>query len=244
MKVLVLQVSVGNTGGYADNNPEVQDMFMEHLVPTVRRYCDKHGYDYQMIREYPKDRDITYFNKNTKPIDFDYSKGGKNKCATLIRYLHMDQPDYDAVVSLDNDIYIPPHAKPLPAITGHMGAEDIGKSFADFKSKCALPQNKFINGGVQMVDRQTGKDLCRYIEMLVDKKTPPIHGLHSDQGYMNQYRSINHKNAYVLDSSWNHMVGLYPRNELDPFKDLNFVHYAGQATRKIFKNDYMRGLIV
>ena len=90
-KTLIIQVKVGNTPGYVyrpDQSPsalEASKLIEPVLVPTVERYCKKYNYDYKKITEYPEDLDITYFNKSTKPQNYDYSKGGKNKCSTLIR---------------------------------------------------------------------------------------------------------------------------------------------------------------
>lgn len=244
MKILIVQVSVGNTQGYAYDIPEVQPLFKKYAMPSVERYCAKHGYDYKLVTEYPTDYDIHYFNKNTKPLDFDYSQGSKNKCATLIRYLHMDT-EYDAVVTLDCDVYIPDFAEPLPVITGHMGVEDTGKDWGAYKSQVRCPQNKFINGGVQMVDKETGKMLSDFVKDLIVKKTPPI-VVHSDQGYMNKFRSLYPERSKVLNHKWNHMMELHPHDysSLVPYKGLNFLHYAGGRARTMFINDVKRGLVM
>ena len=136
-KTLIIQVKVGNTPGYVyrpDQSPsalEASKLIEPVLVPTVERYCKKYNYDYKKITEYPEDLDITYFNKSTKPQSYDYSKGGKNKCSTLIRYLNMDL-DYDRIVVLDNDIWIPEWAEELPEVLGHHGAVDLGKDYSAF----------------------------------------------------------------------------------------------------------------
>jgi hypothetical protein len=244
MKTLVMQVTIGTPGYlYRDNYVGITDNFTEYLVPTVKRYCEKYGYDYIMITEEPKDRDVRFFNYSNKPRDFDYSTGGKNKSSTLVRYLNMDQPEYDVIVSLDNDIYIPTWAEPLPKIKGHMGVPDLGKPWEKFTRIHKLPQNKFINGGVQMVDRETGKKLHDYIAHVVDNKIGPIEGVHSDQSYMNYFRSQNFDNSYVLDTKWNFMVPFHNLDQISPYRKQNFVHYAGQFSRPIFENDRKRGLI-
>ena len=84
-QTLLLQVSVGNTYGYVYRKEESPQAlaaakeFENACMPSVRRYCEKHGYDYQLITEYPTDIDILFFNKSTKGTDYDYSGGGKNK---------------------------------------------------------------------------------------------------------------------------------------------------------------------
>jgi len=244
MKVLVIQVTIGTAGYlYKDNYAGVSDKFTEFLVPTVKRYCEKYGYDYTMITEEPKDKNIRFFNYDDKPRDYDYSKGGKNKSSTLVRYLNMNQPNYDAVVTLDNDIYIPPWAEPLPKIKGHMGVQDLGKPWDKFTRVHRVPQNKFVNGGVQMVDKETGRKLYDYISYVVDKQIPPIENIHSDQSYMNFFRSQNYDNSYVLDTKWNFMVPFHNLDGISPYRNQNFIHYAGQFARPIFENDRKRGLI-
>ena len=73
-QTLLLQVSVGNTYGYVyrkEDSPQAlaaAKEFENACMPSVRRYCEKHGYDYQLITEYPTDIDILFFNKSTKAL--------------------------------------------------------------------------------------------------------------------------------------------------------------------------------
>ena len=146
-KTLIIQVEDGNTPGYiygdnAIDATESAKIMRSHLIPTVKRYCETHGYDYKQITEYPKDLDITYFNYSSKGEDYDFSKGGKNKCSTLIRYLAMGDDDYDRIVVLDNDVWITPWADPLPDVKGHHGVEDLGKDYSRTASQMNLPFGK------------------------------------------------------------------------------------------------------
>lgn len=236
-RTLIIQVSVGNTHGYVyDKIPAAQEaagLFDQICVPTVKRYADKHGYDYKMITEYPQDIDITFFNRNTKGVDHDYSKGGKNKCSTLIRYLALDQEDYDNVVTVDCDVWIPEWAEKLPEINGHMGVQDKGKVWN-------IPHHgKFINGGVQMVDQRAGKSLSEFVRDKCKKKELPP--MHTDQAYMNEWRSKNGSISHVIDKKWNFMVGCHGRTF--DYSDCNFVHYAGGDGRGIFLQDLKKGII-
>ena len=237
-QTLLLQVSVGNTYGYVyrkEDSPQAQAAAKEFenvCMPSVRKYCEKHGYDYQLITEYPTDIDILFCNKSTKGTDYDYSGGGKNKCSTLIRYLNMDQ-DYDQIVTLDNDIWIPDWAQPLPEIKGHMAVQDRGKVWN------APHHGKFVNGGVQMVDRKTGKSLKEFVLDKCKKKIVP--SPHTDQAYMNEWRSQNPLQSHVIDDKWNWMVDCHGRRF--EYKDCNFVHYAGWGGRGIFVDDLAMGVI-
>ena len=243
-KTLIIQVKVGNTPGYVyrpDQSPsalEASKLIEPVLVPTVERYCKKYNYDYKRITEYPEDLDITYFNKSTKPQSYDYSKGGKNKCSTLIRYLNMDL-DYDRIVVLDNDVWIPEWAEELPEVLGHHGAVDLGKDYSAFTNQFNL--NKFINGGVQMVNREAGKSLKKYIKNAIQWKLEPPGNLHTDQAYMNHWRSQNIPISYTLTHKWNFMVDCHKRTK--DYRFYNFIHYAGWLGRGIFLDDHKNGII-
>jgi len=243
-EILVIQTEVGGVGGYVyrpDESPaalEASKLFGE-LTKTVKRYCNKHGYDYQKITEYPKDVDILFFNKSTKTEEHDYSQGGKNKCSTLIRYLNMYNPDYRVIITLDNDIWIPEWAEPLPEVTGHMGVEDKGKSWNNFKNHHPIPFGKFINGGVQMVDQKAGQSLSKFVRRKCEHKILPI--IHTDQAYMNEWRSRNLPSSYILDKKWNYMVDCYPRTQ--DYSKYNFIHYAGWKGRSYLIEDYKNGII-
>ena len=236
-QTLLLQVSVGNTHGYVYDGiaaaKEAGSLFDKICVPTVEKYAKTNGYDYRMITEYPKDIDITYFNRNTKKIDHDYSQGGKNKCSTLIRYLELNQEDYDYIVTIDCDVYIPEWAQPLPDISGHMGVQDKGKVWN-------IPHHgKFVNGGVQMVDRLTGFSLSQFVRDKVKNKIMPQ--MHTDQAFMNEWRSQNPIHSHVIDEKWNYMVGCHGRRF--EYSDVNFIHYAGGSGRGIFLEDLNMGVI-
>lgn len=239
LKTLITQTSVGNTYGYIyrpDQSPRAADaaaLFEKYCIPSVKEYCLKHKYDYKMITEYPTDIDILFFNKSTKGKDYDYSKGGKNKCSTLIRYLNMGLEEYDQIVILDNDIWIPKWAQPLPEINGHHGAPDLGK---DWNHPHFI---KFVNGGVQMVNKQAGKSLRDFVRYKCEHKIlPPVH---TDQSYMNEWRSKNPAISYMLDKKWNFMVGCYPRTE--DYSKYNFIHYAGWDGRSMLVEDVKKGII-
>ena len=238
-KSIIIQVSVGNTYGYVyrpDQSPMARvaaSLFEEHCITSVRRYCEKYNYSYKMITEYPTDVDILFFNKSTKGKDYDYSQGGKNKCSTLIRYLNMHQEEYDNVIVLDNDIWIPEWAEPLPEINGHHGVADIGKNWS------APHFIKFVNGGVQMVNKQAAKSLQEFVKDKCKRKILPA--VHTDQAYMNEWRSLNPTLSFMLNKKWNFMVGCYPRTE--DYTKYNFIHYAGWDARSILIEDVKKGIV-
>ena len=243
-KTLIVQVEVGGVGGYvyrSDQSPKAftASKLFSKLTPTVERYCKNNGYDYKKVTNYPDDIDILFFNKSTKGKDYDYSVGGKNKCSTLIRYLNMFDEKYDRIVTLDNDVWIPEWAEPLPEAEGHHGVEDVGKPFAQFKQYYNLPFQKFINGGVQIVNKQAGKSLKEFVINKCNKKELPI--IHTDQAYMNEWRSKNISLCYTLNRKWNYMVDCYPK--IEDYTKYNFIHYAGWNGRSFLIEDYNQGLI-
>jgi hypothetical protein len=227
---LIIQVKVGDAAGYDYNKP-MGNLFENVLMPSVRRYCEKNEYDYLLIEEYPKEYDINFFHTlNPK---------NKNKGSTLIRYLNMNR-NYDRIVSLDNDIWIPKHAQRLPEINGHMAVRDIGKSWRESKTP-NLAHGKFVNGGVQMVDRATGLKIHEYFKTVVKEKIPPINDYHSDQSYLNDWRGKNAMFAHLLDKKWNFMVSCHERR--NNYNGINFVHYAGAEARDILHDDLANGVL-
>jgi hypothetical protein len=217
MKTLIFQVKIGEVAGYVYGFDNAPNLFEKHLMPTVQRYCNKHGYDYLEITDFPKDHECTWFN---------YS-GEKNKASTLVRYLSMNK-EYDRIVSLDNDIWIPEHAEPLPDIDGHYAVID---QYA----------KTFVNGGVQMVDRKTGKLIYQHFANICKDKTPPINGHWSDQSYLNHWRSLNTKSSHLLDKKWNYMVSCHKRSS--NYENANFIHYAGRKSRPLLIEDISKGII-
>ena len=230
--------------GYAYNKGEVTNLFEKYCMPSVKRYCEKHGYDYKLITEYPKDHNPRWFNFNTKPDSFDYRQGGKQKATTLVRYLNMYNENYDNIISLDCDIYIPETAQPLPEIKGHVGIRDLGKSWDSFRKAYPLPQDTFVNGGVQMVNKKSGKKLYDFMVVVVDNQIKPPMDYKSDQSYMNYWRSQNSEESFLLGTEWNYMVGSHiPGYNKKDYKNQNFIHYAGGVGRSELVNDIKSGII-
>ena len=240
MKNLVIQVMIG-APGYAYNNIETPKEFEDYCMPSVKRYCEKHGYDYKLITEFPKDHDPRWFNFNTKPDSFNYRQGGKQKGSTLVRYLNMYNENYDNVISLDCDIYIPEIAEPLPEIKGHVGVQDLGKGWETFRSSYELPEDTFVNGGVQMVNKEAGKMIYDFMVHVVDNQIMPPLGYKSDQSYMNYWRSENHDKAFLLGTEWNYMPG--PWYKTIDVNNKNFIHYAGQFGRDYLREHIKKGIV-
>ena len=244
MKTLIIQVAIGATGyAYTETNPAVLDDFTKYCIPSVKRYCEKYGYEYSMITDWPTDHDPWFFNKSTKPRDYDYSKGGKNKASTLVRYLNMYQHDYDMIVSLDNDIYITDYAPKIPKIKGHAAIEDVGKGWDTMRRTFALPKDKFVNAGVQIVDKNTGKKIYEHFANICDNKIEPPLGYRSDQSYMNHWRSMNHDLSIILNDEWNYFMGDHITGRIENSTGKYFLHYAGKHGRQPLKRDIKKGLV-
>ena len=225
MKVLVFQVRLGSELYLSSRNTYYNDSnvlatyISEYLRPSVINYCNKYSYDYRLITECPADLDIEWYHDIRFP--------DRNIKSTLIRYYHMFQEQYDAVVSLDNDIYIKPDAEPLPFIKGHMGVQTAwiaGK----------LGNHHLINGGVQMVDQATGMLVKKYFENICNLKIKPPPTFFSDQYYINKFRIKLPQHAYFLDPKWNWLV----KERVDQdYNKANFIHYCGGEGRKKLTQD-------
>lgn len=243
-KILILQTNINGQNGYMYDHLGATDIsenkFDDILKKSVLDYCKKHNYDYKMMNEKPLDLDIDWFHDERNP--------SRKISTTLVRYYYMFVKGYDAVVSLDNDIYITPDSEPLPEIVGHMGVHDI---LMDGVENSDSELGKFIriikprtigviNGGVQMVDSETGKMIKNYIKQVCDKRIPPIANYYSDQSYINYFRSKFPERSKLLEPKWNLLVSRYPYEDLI---GINFVHYSGFLGRKQFYVDLKRGLL-
>jgi len=225
MRVLVFQVRLGNESYHSNRNiyysnaDLVTAYISEYLRPSVINYCHRYNYDYRLITECPVDLDIEWYHDTRFP--------DRNIKSTLIRYYHMFQEHYDAVVSLDNDIYIKSDTDPLPFIKGHMGVE--GTKIVD-----ALGNHGLINGGVQMVDQATGILIKKYFEKICNLKIKPPLTFFSDQYYINKFRIKLPQYAYFLDPKWNWLV----KKHVDQsYSKANFIHYCGGEGRKKLEQD-------
>jgi hypothetical protein len=241
MKVLILQVNANNKSGYEYGFKDIQEQnFNEILQNSVKKYCKKYNYEYTLVKEKPDNYDISWFR--------DLSSPNREINTTLIRYYYMFVEGYDAVVSLDNDIYITNHAKPLPKISGHMGVYDTKEycydkgsiNFKRYYDKLELDKTGFINGGVQMVDALTGSMIKNFFAQICSKRVFPLFDYYSDQNYMNYFRHKYPEKATVLDKSWNFLVSRY---KYENYSNINFVHYSGVFGRRIFHRDLKEGLI-
>jgi hypothetical protein len=222
MKVLIYQVHIGNSGYIYKNYLEVDTL--KYCQPSVLRYCKKYGYEYQLIDSNPG-FDIDWYYHKLFP---------KRKCSsTLIRYLLMGNNNYDAIVSLDNDIYITEHAEPLPFIEGHMGVH----SYHNINRYNNKP---FINGGVQMVDQNTGFTIKKFFEKICDKKVLPPDSFFSDQYFINYFRSKNPHVSFIIPSKWNYLI---KENQPLNYKSVNFIHYASEKGRRQLLIDAQQSLL-
>ena len=91
-----------------------------------------------------------------------------------------------------------------------------------------------------MVNKEAGKSLKKYITEAIQRKAEPPGGLHTDQAYMNHWRSQHIIHAYTLSYKWNYMVGCHDDKN---YQKANFIHYAGWDGRGILMKDidYIRG---
>lgn len=236
MRVLVIQVAIGGFSHYDQAYQNIDQDFSHYLMPSVRRYCDKHNYDYRLITEYSKGINFGWFK--------DASKPDRNVASTLVRYIEMKQDEYDFVLSIDCDVYISERSPKFPLLTGHTGIceplnHSISPQLKNYLNRVRLKDYKFVNGGVQLVDSKTGSTLSKFIRHVIEERIPPIANYYSDQSYMNLFRT-KISNANVLGEEWNYMVG---KNTSLECSDKYFIHYMGKEGRRLFYSDLERGVI-
>ena len=109
--ILQMDMYVGTQWG----DEPVGKVIREYCSPSVKKYCTKHGYDYQLFTE------SQYENHGGK---FDFLVA-KIKQYAIDKYYHLDH-GYEKTVYLDTDIYVSEYAGKLPDIKGVMCSLESG----------------------------------------------------------------------------------------------------------------------
>ena len=105
-KFVVIQSNVGE-GTWRRQEKNLQNLFNNELIPSVKDYCYRHKYDHyvfshrikileQLRNKYPNHGDDAYFFHN------------------ILSLLEIKDNDFDYVLFLDADFHIRKDAKPLP----------------------------------------------------------------------------------------------------------------------------------
>ena len=232
VKIIQIDIAEGTQWGDANTNKFIRQI----CIPSVQRYCQKHGYEYQLITESKYEKEIGKF-------DF---LATKLKHYAFERYYYLfGEKSFN--IYLDNDIYIFNEADPLPPIKGLMNVrEPEGNSSKIFREVNNLPPDiPYYNSGVIMADKDNSKKLSEYMinRLLTYKRAK---GKNTDNMMLNEYLIENEIEFNELGCEWNYMPFL-PNSEKTTKP--NFYHFIGgygkavikllQSQKKLQLDDYL-----
>ena len=216
VKIIQIDIADGTQWGDANTNKFIRQI----CIPSVQRYCQKYGYEYQLITESKYEKEIGKF-------DF---LATKLKHYSFERYFHFHNPD-KSTIYIDNDIYIFNEADPLPPIKGLMNVrEPEGNSSKIFREVNNLPPDiPYYNSGVIMADKDNSKKLSEYMinRLLTYKRAK---GKNTDNMMLNEYLIENEIEFNELGCEWNYMPFL-PNSEKTTKP--NFFHFVGTEGKKL-----------
>lgn len=217
-KTLIIQINIGRgtQWGTANTIDPIRNIF----IPSVKKYCSKHNYDYSLITK--SEYDIKYGT-------YDFL-GSVNKHYSFERYFHFKN-EYDFTIYIDNDVYIYPDADPIPHFKGLMNAkEPEGNSSKIFRQVNNLSENfGYYNSGVTFCDKSTANLLADYmIKRLNDKNRPK--GKNSDNMLLNEFILENLDIFNELGGEWNYMPFLPNAKKI---QKPNFFHFVGIIGKEI-----------
>ena len=216
VRIIQIDIAEGTQWGDANTNKFIRQI----CIPSVQRYCQKYGYEYQLITESKYEKEIGKF-------DF---LATKLKHYAFERYYYLfGEESFN--VYLDNDIYIFNEADPLPPIKGLMNVrEPEGNSSKIFREVNNLPPDiPYYNSGVIMADKDNSKKLSEYMinRLLTYRRAK---GKNTDNMMLNEYLIENEIEFNELGCEWNYMPFL-PNSEKTTKP--NFFHFVGTEGKKL-----------
>ena len=216
IRIIQIDIAEGTQWGDSNTNKFIRQI----CIPSVQRYCQKYGYEYQLITESKYEKEIGKF-------DF---LATKLKHYSFERYFHFHNPN-KSTIYIDNDVYIFNEADPLPPIKGLMNVrEPEGNSSKIFREVNNLPPDiPYYNSGVIMADKDNSKKLSEYMinRLLTYKRAK---GKNTDNMMLNEYLIENEIEFNELGCEWNYMPFL-PNSEKTTKP--NFFHFVGTEGKKL-----------
>ena len=213
-KTLIFQIDI-DVGTQWGDEP-VGKFIREYCIPSVKKYCTKHGYDYQLFTE-------SQYEKHGGKFDFLLAK---LKHYAIDKYYHLDY-GYEKMIYLDTDIYVSEYAGKLPDIRGVMCAlESGGVSKNLFQKVNNLPSSyPYFNAGVFMLDEPSAVNLKEYMMYRINNRIK-AKGKNTDNMMLNEYflEKKEFINLSILDNKWNYMPTLPNNIKLN---SINFFHFVG-----------------
>lgn len=152
MKTLVQQVLI-DSGSMDRNGSNDSPLMIKNLIPTVREYAERNGYDYRLIDTLDPSLESLPENKHLK---------GMKYCLEM--FLHLDQPEYDRILCLDADMYITGYAPKLPVIKAVAGAGVDRHVIVPWKNN---GRKLVITGGFWLFNKPYTKMVCDYFQQRI-----------------------------------------------------------------------------
>ena len=217
MKNAIVVISIG------------RDSYLQYSLPTIKKYCQKYGIDFEIIKE----SKWGFENRKNTKFNYNYLNFEKNQTGN-----YFDK--YDRILRLDSDIIITPNCPDLFEMTdekyiygvredvGGHGKNTVSKQITIVKESCGdIPEWKegFINGGVVLSSKQHHE--MYNIDDIVDNIYDINLGGMKEQTYLNwRINKLGFEVKY-LDYKFNH-VGIFPQN----YNNSYIIHFAGRQEGK------------
>lgn len=213
-KTLIFQIDIGIGTQWGDE--PISKFIKNNCIPSVKKYCSKYGYDYQIFTE---------SQYETIGGKFDFLPN-KLKHYAFEKYFYLDN-EYEQIVYLDTDIYISNNAEKLPDIKGILCAEETGGASKELFNKVNnLSQfHPYYNAGVFMLDNPSALQLFEYMINRINNRIKSK-GKNSDNMMLNEYFLEKKEliNLNTISNKWNYMPFLPNSTKLS---DINFFHFVG-----------------
>ena len=220
-KYLVIQSFIETGSWMHHENDDLQSLCMNVLIPSVARYCERHGY-----------RHVVYTDQFNL-IDSANLKYGDHHGNLYHQYLaalkHKDD-DVDYFVFPDADFYVTLNAKPFIETKYLAGApwkktslEKRGKDPETFKA---------IYGGIQIMTKDAALSLGKYLRSrFINYLTNDEHiQMHPNMLTVGDWITENNIEPENLSFYYNHIFDKFPRS--DPWNDedanVGFWHLYGK----------------
>jgi len=221
MDVEIVQIDIGGCSQWGDEN--TPNLIRQYCMPSVERYAQRFNYKYTLVKE------STYAEK-IGPLDFLMTKA---KHYSFERYLRL-KTKHDAVVYIDNDVYIKNDADMLPEIDGIMAAREPGKT--DSQKLFTILNNldretSYYNSGVIMADKFSAQEICDYMVYRA-KNHIKAKGKNTDNMMFNEYLLERKPHFLELTEHWNYMPML---NGSTKSLNSNFMHLVGVHGKEFLK---------
>lgn len=242
MKVLVQQVFCGEGIMSADFTEEAENdkQFVADIcIPSVRRYAEENGYDYNLqistpdsINKMPllKEGPTYYFQRKLMKMSF-------------IKYLMLEKyKEYDYILLLDSDILVGKNT-PLPLKKG------VTTSNIDWPMSTQLQfdgrKNRIVlvNAGFLFFDSESAKIMYEWIVNQIDLICKKNFNEFHDESELSYMMDKNiHIQHNELDHRWNHWGSIFGNAlKLGYVPECYFYHWAGKDKLKRFKQCVKNG---